>query len=299
MDAPSLVKHRPVDHTRTRFEDVARQKDDTLDVALGAALLSRDVYPDLDVNHVLAELDRLAAPLFSARLEEFSAEEQARALKDVLFGTSGAGFRGNETDYYDPKNSLLSDVLSRRVGIPLTLAIVYCEVARRVGIPARGVGFPGHFLVRIERTGQGLSRPLVIDPFFGGRALEDEELRARLVRVLGAKASEAADIPSHLTAASPRSILVRMLTNLKAIYLTRNERSRAHLAVDRIASLLPLAAGPLVERGVLASQLGARDSAESDLTRALSMHPTDAEERMARGELEKLSKLEKRPSSLN
>jgi regulator of sirC expression with transglutaminase-like and TPR domain len=284
MDGPSSVKRgTPSPLASLRFEELARQKDSEIDVALGAALVARDVYPDLDVDAVLAELDRLAAPLFDARLEERSAESQAEVLNEHVYGA--LGFRGNESDYYDPKNSLLSDVLSRRTGIPLTLAIVYCELARRVGVPARGVGFPGHFIVRIERTGRA-APALVIDPFFGGKALREEELRTRLSRVLGPNAP--VEIEPHLAASSPRAILVRMLTNLKAIYLTRGEKARAHLAVDRIASLLPNAAGPLYERGRLAAQLGARESARNDLTRALTLHPDDADERAIQKELREL-----------
>lgn len=288
----------PVDLGRVTFEELARLRDSEVDVALGAALVARDVYPDLDVATVIAELDALAAPLFSETLEDAPAEEQARVLSDVLFfgPIEARRFRGNEDDYYDPRNSLISDVLTRRLGIPLTLAIVYCEVARRVGVPARGVGFPGHFLVRIDRSRQarGDGPPLFIDPFFGGRVLGTEELRTRLTKALGPDHEES--LESHLHAVSSRAILVRMLTNLKAIYLTRNERARAHLVVDRVACLLPNAAGPLVERGLLALKLGARESARSDLTRALTLGPNDVEEGAIRAELAKLSKV---PSTLN
>lgn len=288
---PSSTKLGARDSARVTFEELARRKDADLDVPLGAALIARDVYPDLDVASLLEQLGALAAPLFAARLELLPAEEQAAVVSDLLFGT--LGFRGNETDYYDPKNSLLSDVLTRRVGIPLTLAIVFCEVARLVGVPARGVGFPGHFLVRIERPGR-LDPPLVIDPFYAGKVLGEDELRTRLERAIGQ--TDPGSLSSHLTAATPRAILLRMLTNLKAIYITRNERARAHLAVDRIACLLPNAAGPLVERAMLAVHLGARESARSDLTRALSLGPTDGEERIIRTELAKLAKT---TSSLN
>ena len=274
------MKRNGVNDQRARFEDLARKPDSEIDVALGAALVARDVYPKLDVAEVVGEIDRLAAPLFAARLEQHPAEEQARVLREHLYAT--LGFRGNEADYYDPKNSLLPDVLARKTGIPLTLAIVYCEVARRVGVPARGVGFPGHFLVRIEQPGR-LRAALVIDPFFGGRALGEDELRGRLARARGP--NEAALIDRHLAPASQRAILVRLLTNLKAIYLTRGEKARAHLALDRIASLLPTAAGPLFERGRLAAQLGARESARSDLTRALTLHPDEDDERGIRAEL--------------
>jgi regulator of sirC expression with transglutaminase-like and TPR domain len=286
VDARSPFASKRERSLPTTFEDLAKLPDSEIDVALGAAFVARDVYPSLDAESVVAEIDRIASPLFGARLETLTAEEQVRMLNELLFGT--LGFCGNETDYYDPKNSLLSDVLTRKLGIPLTLAIVYCEVGRRVGVPARGVGFPGHFLVRVERAGRG-GPPCVVDPFFGGRALSEDDLKARLGRVLGP--NDAGDLAPHLAPASSRAILVRMLTNLKAIYLTRNERARAHLAVDRIASLLPTVAGPLVERAVLAIQLGARESARSDLSRALALGPSESEQKLIATELGKLDKV--------
>jgi hypothetical protein len=184
---PPLPTPNEAARARVRFEDVVAKPDAELDVALGAALIARDVYPDLDVGALVGQLDGLAAPLFPGRLEALPAEEQAAALAGHLFAAPpGAGFRGNE---------------------------VYCEVARRVGVPAHGVGFPGHFLVRIERPGAPAS-PLIVDPFFGGRSVEAPELRSRLERVRGEGTT---DVEPHLRTASPRSILVRMLTNLKAI----------------------------------------------------------------------------------
>src|SRR5579862_7838642 len=131
------------------FEELAALPDPAIDVALGAAMIAKDVYGGLDVERVLAQVCALASPLRGDELAMASAERQAARLSSHLYGT--LGFRGNEKDYYDPRNSLLSDVLDRRMGIPITLAIVYCEVARRLGVPAHGVGFPGHFLVRVER----------------------------------------------------------------------------------------------------------------------------------------------------
>jgi regulator of sirC expression with transglutaminase-like and TPR domain len=264
------------------FDELARNKDAEVDVLLGALLVARDVYPDLDVARVMRSVDELAAPLFPLGLEALLPEEQARLLGEFLYETQG--FHGNEDDYYDPKNSLLSDVLTSRQGIPLTLAIVYCEVARRVGVQARGVGFPGHFLVRIERGARGAGEPpLLIDPFFRGRILTTHELEMRLARVLGKEAPK--DLSPYLVASTPRATLVRLLTNLKAIYLTRGERARAHLALDRIVSLLPTAVEPLMERGKLAALLGAKESARDDLTRALTLKPARHEELKIKSEL--------------
>jgi len=270
----------------TSLSELASLPDAQIDVALGAALIAKDVYPSLDCGALLAKLDEMASPLFSLRLEEKSAAEQARVLGAHLYGT--LAFRGNEADYYDPKNSLLSDVLERKLGIPITLAIVYCEIARRVGVPAKGVAFPGHFLVRLDRPGRTVEPPLAIDPFFEGRVLDDEAIERLLRRALGPEETLAP--MEHLAPASARAVLVRVLTNLKAIYLTRGDHARAHLATDRILLFSPNAPAVLRERGALAARLGAHESAKADLQRALDLDPDGADARAIRQQLAALSR---------
>jgi regulator of sirC expression with transglutaminase-like and TPR domain len=266
--------------------------DADIDVAFGAALIAKDAYPNLDPGALLARLDEMSTALFSLRLEEKSPLEQARVLGEHVYDT--LGFRGNEADYYDPKNSLLSDVLDRKLGIPITLAIVYCEIARRVGVPARGVGFPGHFLVRLDPPGTPRDPPLVIDPFFQGRVLDDEAIGRLLRRALGPE--EPLHLAQHLAPASARSMLVRILTNIKAIYVTRGDHARAHLAADRILLFTPNAAGLLRERGALAARLGAHESARADLRRALELEPEASEARAVRAQL---AELERKGRTLN
>src|SRR6185295_16284914 len=160
--------------------------DDGIDAALGAALIARDVYQDLDVSSLLRRFDELSSPILRLGIDAMSAEAQALEMAHYVYERQG--FAGNESDYYDPRNSLLPDVLERRMGIPITLALVYCEIAKRVGVPAKGVSFPGHFLVRIERRGADAGRPpIIIDPFFNGRMLDDKSLDALLKRVVGPK----------------------------------------------------------------------------------------------------------------
>jgi regulator of sirC expression with transglutaminase-like and TPR domain len=266
-----------------RFEELAALPDPAIDVALGAALIARDVYGGLDVGRVLAQVSALAAPLAAEGLARAPVERQVARLSGYLYGT--LGFRGNEKEYYDPRNSLISDVLDRRTGIPITLAIVYCEVARRVGVPASGVGFPGHFLVRVERASPG-GEPVFIDPFYGGRALDEPALSRMVARALG---QETTLKPEHLVAASPRAILVRVLTNLKAIYLQRGDHARAHLALDRIVTLAPDSAGALKERGLVAAKLGAAEAAREDLRRVLELDPSASDATMIRAQLAKVT----------
>ena len=285
-----------------RLEDFATVDDDAIDVALGAAWIARDVYANLDVRALLAKLDDFAAPLVPENLAQASTEEQGARLAAHLFGT--LGFRGNEKEYYDPRNSLLPDVVDRRLGIPISLAVVYCEVAKRLGIPARGVGFPGHFLVRIDRPVTSLNvAPMIVDPFYGGRSLDELSMRRMLERALGDGAELTSD---HLAPASPRAILVRMLTNLKAVYLQRGDNARAHLALDRVVSLMALPAmtsstlvNALRERGLVAARLGANEAARADLTRVLELDPRASDAAAIRSQLTKLTALAAKSRTLN
>jgi regulator of sirC expression with transglutaminase-like and TPR domain len=275
-----------------RFEELSSLPDDAIDIALGAALIARDVHPGLDAAQVVAKLDEMAAPLVSEGLSHATAEHQAARLAAHVYGT--LGFRGNEKDYYDPRNSLLSDVVERRMGIPITLAIVYCEIARRAGVPAFGVGFPGHFLVRIERAAGGA--PLFIDPFYSGRSLDEAALTRMVSRALG---QDSVLKPEHLAAASSRAILMRVLTNLKAIYLQRGDHARAHLALDRIVTLAPNAAGALKERGLVAAKLGAAVAAREDLERVLALDPSASDAASIRAQVAKLAQVTAARKTLN
>ena len=256
--------------------------DEYIDVATGAALIARDTYGALDVDSLILRFDELAAPLVSSGLAARGLEEQAAAISSYL--CEDLGFRGNEQDYYDPRNTLLPDVLDRKLGIPITLSLVYCEVARRCGVFARGISFPGHFLVRVDSR-DGHDDPVVVDPFFSGRRLD----RAALSKLLKRTATgQRASLEEHLVPASARAILVRMLINLKWIYATRGDFARALLALDRIISLTPDSIPALRERGTLAAKLGAVESARADLSRLLELVPQSADAATIARQLEEL-----------
>jgi regulator of sirC expression with transglutaminase-like and TPR domain len=277
----------PGDHEKrpgaiSTFEQLAAQPDELIDVATGAALIARDAYGTLDVGRLLAGFDDLAAPLAKRELAGLSPEAQADAISGYLYGD--LGFRGNEQDYYDPKNSLLPDVLGRKLGIPITLALVYCEVARRVGVRARGVSFPGHFLVRVDAHGRD-DAPVAVDPFFAGKRLDGPALDRLLER-----GSPPAKLPmiEHLAPASSRATLVRMLINLKWIYATRGDSARALLALDRIISLTPDSVPAIRERGLLAAKLGSVEAARADLSRLLELVPQAPDANSIRQRLDEL-----------
>ncbi|MBX3259419.1 MAG: tetratricopeptide repeat protein [Labilithrix sp.] len=274
------------------FDALARAGDDEIDVAVGAALIAKDVYDDLDVDALLGRLDELAGPLHGGALAGRPLREQVDAVSARF---RDLGFRGNVEDYYDAKNSLLPDVLERRVGIPITLTLVWCEIARRAGVHARGVGFPGHFLARVDHVdapgGELALAPVIVDPFAGGRVVDDEDARALLERTLGAGAVLH---PSLFAPATARATLVRMLTNLKAVWAGRGEHARAFIAIDRIALFEPDSARVLRERAGVALRLGIHALARTDLARVLELEPNAPD---APAIQERLATLRSRPAA--
>ena len=203
-------------------------------------LIARSEYPDLDHARYLAELDRLSG-VIRRRLPP-SREPLAvlQALNRVLIEEEG--YRGNQEDYYDPRNSFLNDVIDRKLGIPITLSVLYLEVARRLGFPLAGVSFPGHFLVRHQSP----ERDFFVDPFHRGEILTAGELPGRLADLFGADAAgeilkqHGNRLPEeYVTPAGARDIVLRMLTNLREIYLHRRDLERARHVVAMMLALHP------------------------------------------------------------
>jgi regulator of sirC expression with transglutaminase-like and TPR domain len=245
------------------FSALAALSDERIDVITGALLIAKDEYPGLDVERERSRLDELAKPL--GRLDGLDAAEQATLVSEYLFGE--CGFRGNSEDYYDPKNTFLNDVLDRRRGIPISLSVVYAEVAKRGGVVANGIGFPGHFLVRIESESSG---PIVVDPFGCGRIVGPGALDSLLERAH--RRARKVD-RSLLQPAPPRAVLVRMLMNLKGIYASRGELARLLVVLSRILELEPDSPNDRRDRGLIAMRLGSPRVAESDLRRYLELSP--------------------------
>ncbi len=216
-------------------------------------------FPALDVPTFDAQLDRYAQRVMA--LEGQSAPEQIAALRQVL--VEEEGFRGNERDFGDPANSYLNVVLERKVGIPISLSVVWVEVARRAGIGLYGVGFPGHFLTALD----GPDGRVVVDPFGAGRILTPDECAVLLRRAVpNALVSEELFQP-----ASVRAITWRMLGNLKRVHGARGDQGRALKVEDLLLQLAPDHPGELRARAALLSNLGAYRAALADVERALSL----------------------------
>jgi regulator of sirC expression with transglutaminase-like and TPR domain len=182
-------------------------------------------YADLDTLTYLAQLDHLGRALRERIGSEAAPERQIATLNALLFGEEG--FRGNAANYYDPRNSYLNEVLDRRLGIPITLALVYVEVGRRAHLPLSGVGFPGHFLVAY-----GAEPRVLIDPFTCGQLLSVDDCQRLLYEAFG---SSARLEPAHLAASSKRQILTRLVTNLKVAYERAGDTPRARRASEQLA----------------------------------------------------------------
>jgi regulator of sirC expression with transglutaminase-like and TPR domain len=249
---------------RDRFAELVGTAAVDIDLAEAALLIAAEAYPGLDVSRYVTALDTLASEAESTLIGASGDSDRVRRL--VQFLSVERRFRGNQEDYYDRRNSFLNEVLERRTGIPITLAVVYMEVARRLGLLVVGVGFPGHFLTKHPGASE-----LIIDPFFG-QFLSMHDCEQRLRAVLG---EEAMLEPGHLRAATPKEILVRLLRNLKQIYLQNRELAPALGCSERILLIDPALSQELRDRGLLYEQLECYAAARDDLGRFLSLAPND------------------------
>jgi len=255
-----------------RFAELLAREEAQIDLARACLLISQDAYPGLDVEGYLGEIERFAARLRGRLQGRRGAEERVVELNQFLFDE--LGFHGNARDYYDPRNSYLNEVLDRRMGIPLTLSVLYLEVGRRIGLALEGVSFPGHFLVRLPLRGS----MLVLDPFSGGEPQSETDLRARLRRVVPAGTTgpvplEELPLEQFLEAASKRQILSRLLRNLKGIYREADKPERMLQVLNRMLTVAPEAHGEVRERGLVYQRLECYRAALKDLSDYSSLEP--------------------------
>lgn len=236
---------------------------DDEDFALFEAALSlaQDEYPDLDLQTSLGEVDQLLARVRRRLADDASALQRVRVLNQFFF--TDLGFAGNVNNYYDPDNSFLPVVLRTRRGIPISLAVLWMELAQGLHLDVQGVSFPGHFLVKVSMPmGQA-----VIDPM-SGRSLSREELSEMLEpyrRRSGLVDEFEAPLGLYLQAATPRDILVRMLRNLKEIYRSQRDWLRLLTVQERLVVLLPESWSEYRDRGLVHAELGNPNRALADL----------------------------------
>ncbi|WP_295984541.1 tetratricopeptide repeat protein [uncultured Variovorax sp.] len=242
------------------FESLVRS-DDQFPLLEAAASLAQDEYPDLDVQQVLGDVDQLLARLRRRLPADAAPLARLRALNQFFF--SDLNFGGNVNDYYDPDNSYLNAVLRTRRGIPISLAVLWMELAQGLGLQARGIGFPGHFMLKVTLPkGQ-----VVIDPFTG-KSLSREELGERLEpykRSNGLVGDFDVPLGLYLQPASSREIIARMLRNLKEVHNAQEDWQRVISVQDRLIALLPSAWGEYRDRGIAHAEQGNTTLAVRDL----------------------------------
>jgi regulator of sirC expression with transglutaminase-like and TPR domain len=250
-----------------RWQQIVSAPDHQINLAEAALVVAAAEYPHLDIDAYLGRIDELAAQFRRRLRQDIPPTETIIALNHYLFGE--LGFSGNTTEYYDPRNSFLNDVLDRRLGIPLTLSIVYIEIGRRAGLALRGVSFPGNFLVKcIVRDGA-----IVLDPYAGGASLSIEDLQRRLKTLSDGIEPVPEAVQHMIAAAGNKEILARMLRNLKGIYLHQNEMMKALAAAGRIIAIAPDAADEYRERGRIYLNLECFRAALADFRHYLLLEP--------------------------
>jgi len=250
-----------------QFDQLGGMPEDEIDLAWAALLIAASEYPELDVIAQMEVLDSLAAGAAKGMGDDGDPLSSVNNLSAYLFDE--VGFHGNDSEYYDPRNSYLNEVLARRMGIPITLSLVCIEVGKRLGVPLEGVGMPGHFLLR-HRDEPGI----YIDPFHRGILLSEEEC-AQLLR----EATRTA-VPwdqSYLTTVSNRELIARILRNLKGIYLNQHDHQRALGIAGLAVSLQPNIIGERRDRGLIHYQLGNHQAALEDLRIYLATSPPGAD----------------------
>jgi len=264
---------------RSHFARIAALPESRVDLAEAALWIAAEEYPELEVAEYLVRLATLSETVGVRVTRARSLREKVERLNDALYRE--LGFSGNRADYYDARNSFLNDVLDRRTGIPITLAIVWASVANAVGVPARGVGFPGHFLVRVDGPDE-----LLVDPF-AGELVTRADCESRM------RAAAGADVPFDpqlLDPTPPRQILARVLRNLKQIWLAREDWPRALGCAERILLLAPDSPPELRDRGLLFARLECFAAAEADLRKFLALAPDDAGADAVRAQLVELAR---------
>jgi regulator of sirC expression with transglutaminase-like and TPR domain len=242
---------------RRFFASLIKRREERIDLALAVLLIAKEEYPKLAIEDYIERLDQLAGEL---RIEIDLDAEPAKVLEGLgWFLSKEQGFIGNADEYYDARNSYLNEVMDRRLGIPITLSIVYLEVARRAGIKLQPVTFPGHFLIKMPREDE---EDLFLDPYNNGRLMTVEDCR-RFYSELHGDAAPFSE--TMLAAGTKRQLVTRVLRNLKAIYLRNQELDHALRTIELMTTVTPWDLDQIRDRGLVHYRLGQIEEAVADL----------------------------------
>ncbi|MEO6163982.1 MAG: tetratricopeptide repeat protein [Candidatus Binatia bacterium] len=263
------------------FRQAVERPEEAIDLGRAALTIALAEYPELDCLDYLRRIDSLALEVAERSGTDADAFRSLAALNFVLF--SEHGFRGNRDAYYDAENSFLNRVIERKTGIPITLSVLYMEVAQRIGLNFNGVGFPGHFLVKTAID----SNEIVIDPFNGGEIKSSKDLDQMLREMYGGKVGLR---PEFLVPVTRKQILLRMLGNLKAIYGRGDELVKMLTVLDRLIILDPNAVEEVRDRGAVYLRLECYGQAKDDFETYLRLAPDARDAAAIRDQLVDLAK---------
>jgi regulator of sirC expression with transglutaminase-like and TPR domain len=270
---------------RERFAEIVSSSESEINLAEATLLIAAEEYPRLDVALYLEKLERFSDRARQRAATAATAVEVIANLNTTLFDE--LGFQGNRENYYDPRNSFLNEVIDRRTGIPITLSVIYIEVARQTGFAVHGIGLPGHFIV-------GHFNPLenfFIDVFNGGRLVSENSLADLVAGMSGGKVEFNA---SHLLPVTKKQIITRMLANLLGIYTGSQDYSRAVATMERLLLLLPDSMAHVRDYGLLLAHLGRSNKAIEQLEKYLKHMPEAADAETITEQIKKLKQAQAR-----
>ena len=256
-----------------------------IDLATASLWIAAEEYPDLDTIAYLGKIALLAVRVKSKVRRARSVYDAIHVINALLFETEG--LRGNRSEYYDARNSYISDVLDRKLGIPIALSVIYMEVARRAGLKLRGIGLPGHFVLQ---AGEGQSE-IYVDPFDSGGLLT----RRECITLVRTSAGASVEAERFLEPYTNRSILRRALTNLKVIYLKQNDQSRALAAAERVRIVAPGLWENLADLARIHARLGHFEAAAQSLAEYVDLAPDSHDLASARETLRQLRHMARGP----
>ena len=256
----------PINSNTDAFKTLLNQPDTDISLAKAALMIARLEYPELDIDDYLLKIRNIAEEINSRLPVTANAAEILKQLNHVLFIEKG--YEGNSTSYYDPRNSFLNDVIERKLGIPISLSILYIEIGNALGLPLSGIAFPGHFLVKLEIS----DGAIVLDPYFGGISLNEEDIEERLREYYGSKLNKSR-AQGVLASSTNKEITLRIMRNLRNLYLQEENWTKALPLADIMVEMDDDKADALKARAAIYDQQECHIPALADYSAYLKLSP--------------------------